>query len=176
MAMRLATWFLALAAFGGLVTASSWAVSDAAHPSGAPSYSYDPSAPSTTPADNAHTDAGRARRSTSNASRSSSSISRVRATKAGEKTLGPRFTPGKWLPHFEKHGAEFGYKNSMEYVKGARDLVGREGVEAFTRTNGDRLFYDAAKNEFAAMRPDGVLRTYFRPKTGAAYWKGQTGG
>jgi hypothetical protein len=98
------------------------------------------------------------------------------AAKRAERTLGPRFTPGKWLPHFEKHAGEFGYKNSVEYLKGVRDLVGREGVETFTRANGDRLFYDAARNEFAAMRPDGVLRTYFRPKDGADYWRTQIGG
>lgn len=108
------------------------------------------------------------------ASTSSSSLSR--AAKAGERTLGPWFAPGKWLPHFEKHAGEFGYKNSVEYLKGARDLVGREGVETFTRANGDRLFYDAARNEFAAMRPDGVLRTYFRPRDGADYWRTQIGG
>lgn len=98
------------------------------------------------------------------------------AAKGAERTLGPRFAPGRWLPHFEKHASEFGYKNSVEYLKGARDLVGREGVETFTRTNGDRLFYDAARNEFAAMKPDGVLRTYFRPKNGSSFWQGQTGG
>jgi hypothetical protein len=100
----------------------------------------------------------------------------VSAAKGAERTLGPRFAPGKWLPHFEKHAGEFGYKNSVEYLKGVRDLVGREGVETFTRANGDRLFYDAARNEFAAMRPDGVLRTYFRPKDGADYWRTQIGG
>jgi hypothetical protein len=82
----------------------------------------------------------------------------------------PRFQPGRWLPHFEKHAAEFGYKTPVEYLKGARDLVGRSGVQTFTRTNGDTLIYDAARNEFAVLRPDGVLRTYFKPKDGPAYW------
>ena len=82
----------------------------------------------------------------------------------------PRFQPGRWLPHFEKHAAEFGYRTPVEYLKGARDLVGRGGIQTFTRTNGDKLFYDAARNEFAVLKPDGVLRTYFRPKDGPAYW------
>ena len=34
----------------------------------------------------------------------------------------PRFQPGRWLPHFEKHAAEFGYRTPVEYLKGARDL------------------------------------------------------
>ena len=88
----------------------------------------------------------------------------------------PRFQPGRWLPHFEKHAAEFGYRTPVEYLRGARDLVGRSGVQTFTRSNGDRLFYDAARNEFAVLKPDGVLRTYFRPQNGSAYWRIQTGG
>ena len=97
------------------------------------------------------------------------------AAAAATKAL-PRFQPGRWLPHFEKHAAEFGYRTPVEYLRGARDLVGRNGVQTFTRTNGDKLFYDAARNEFAVMRPDGVLRTYFRPQTGSEYWRIQTGG
>jgi pyocin large subunit-like protein len=88
----------------------------------------------------------------------------------------PRFAPGRWLPHFEKHAAEFGYRTPVEYLRGARDLVGREGIETFTRTNGDKLLYDAARNEFAVLKPDGVLRTYFRPQNGSEYWRLQTGG
>jgi hypothetical protein len=82
----------------------------------------------------------------------------------------PRFQPGRWLPHFEKHAAEFGYRTPVEYLRGARDLVGRNGIQTFTRTNGDKLYYDAARNEFAVMKPDGVLRTYFKPEDGPAYW------
>jgi hypothetical protein len=88
----------------------------------------------------------------------------------------PRFQPGRWLPHFEKHAAEFGYRTPVEYLRGARDLVSRSGVQTFTRTNGDKLFYDAARNEFAVLKPDGVLRTYFRPQNGSEYWRIQTGG
>ncbi len=97
------------------------------------------------------------------------------AAAATTKAL-PRFAPGRWLPHFEKHAAEFGYRTPVEYLRGARDLVGREGVQTFTRTNGDKLFYDAARNEFAVLKPGGVLRTYFRPQNGSEYWRIQTGG
>jgi hypothetical protein len=99
----------------------------------------------------------------------------LRGTEAATTTL-PRFAPGRWLPHFEKHAAEFGYRTPVEYLRGARDLVGRSGVQTFTRSNGDQLFYDAARNEFAVLKPDGVLRTYFRPQNGPAYWRSQTGG
>lgn len=102
----------------------------------------------------------------------------LRGTEAAAATTRalPRFAPGRWLPHFEKHAAEFGYRTPVEYLRGARDLVGREGVQTFTRTNGDKLFYDAARNEFAVLKPDGVLRTFFRPQNGSAYWRSQTGG
>jgi Bacterial TSP3 repeat len=88
----------------------------------------------------------------------------------------PRFAPGRWIPHFEKHAAEFGYRTADEYLRGARDLVSRPGVQTFTRSDGDKLFYDAARNEFAILRPDGVLRTYFRPRRGGEYWRRQIGG
>ena len=97
------------------------------------------------------------------------------AAAAGTKAL-PRFAPGRWLPHFEKHAAEWGYRSPVEYLRGARDLTSRSGVQTFTRTNGDKLFYDAARNEFAVLKPDGVLRTYFRPQNGSQYWRQQTGG
>ncbi len=97
------------------------------------------------------------------------------AAAATTKAL-PRFAPGRWLPHFEKHAGEFGYRTPVEYLRGARDLVAREGVQTFTRTSGDKLFYDAARNEFAVVKPDGVLRTYFRPQNGSEYWRIQTGG
>jgi hypothetical protein len=99
----------------------------------------------------------------------------LRGTETVTATL-PRFQPGRWLPHFEKHAAEFGYRTPVEYLRGARDLVGRSGVRTFTRANGDKLFYDAARNEFAVLRPGGVLRTYFRPQNGSEYWRIQTGG
>ena len=82
----------------------------------------------------------------------------------------PRFQPGRWLPHFEKHAAEFGYRTPVEYLKGARDLTSRSGINTFTRANGDKLFYDTARNEFAVLKPDGVLRTYFKPQEGIDYW------
>ena len=49
-------------------------------------------------------------------------------------------------------------------------------MQTFTRSNGDKLFYDAARNEFAVLKQDGVLRTYFRPQNGGEYWRIQTGG
>ncbi len=71
---------------------------------------------------------------------------------------------------------ELGYKTADEGLQGARALMSRDGTQTFTRANGDRLYYDAARNEFAAVRSDGTIKTYFRPTSGADYWKQQTGG
>ena len=86
-----------------------------------------------------------------------------------------RFAPGKWLSHFQLHGAEFAYKTSVEYLQGARSLIGRTGVQSFLRANGDRLFYDVAKNQFAVVTKKGIIRTFFRPRDSLKYWLGQTG-
>lgn len=77
------------------------------------------------------------------------------------------FAPGKWLTHFEKHGAEFGYKNAVEYLKGANRLIqGGDGVETYVRRNGDMLFYGEATNEFAVVAKDGkTIRTYSLRRT-----------
>jgi RHS repeat-associated protein len=90
--------------------------------------------------------------------------------KASRELIG--FVPGKWLTHFEKHGAEFGAKNAVEYLKGANKLIsGGEGVEVAIRKNGDKLFYRSATNEFAVVTKDGkAIRTYFKPNRGRDYF------
>src|SRR5574341_2188349 len=85
----------------------------------------------------------------------------------GGKIAGKAFAPGKWLSHFEKHGAEFGAKTSVEYLRGAQKLTSgvEEGVQTFVRANGDTLFYRASTNEFSAVSREVVIRTYFKPGT-----------
>lgn len=81
------------------------------------------------------------------------------------------FAPGKWFSHFIKHGREFGYTTSVQYLRGAQRLTGGgPGISTFTRANGDRLFYNAATNEFGVLSGGGVIRTYFRPTDGINYW------
>lgn len=44
------------------------------------------------------------------------------------------FAPGRWLEHFEKHGDEFGYRTSVEYLRGAQQLTaGGEGADGGSR-------------------------------------------
>ncbi|MGH9970025.1 MAG: RHS repeat-associated core domain-containing protein [Pyrinomonadaceae bacterium] len=92
------------------------------------------------------------------------------AAKLGQKA----FAPGRWLSHFQSHGAEFGYKTSVEYLRGAQSLIGRSGIRTMLR-GGDQLFYDVARNEFAVLGGNGYIRTFFKPREGLKYWIGQGG-
>ena len=70
--------------------------------------------------------------------------------------------------HFNKHGAEFGYTNESEYLKGAQDFIGtkgNEGVLSKIRANGDTVIYNPNTNEFAVVTKDGTIVTYFKPDT-----------
>jgi RHS repeat-associated protein len=81
------------------------------------------------------------------------------------------FVPGRWLPHFEKHGAEFGYKTSVEYLQGANKLV--RAPDTISKTVGkNTYFYQESTNGFAVVR-GGKLRTYFRPDRGRAHYEKQ---
>ena len=85
----------------------------------------------------------------------------------------PNFAPGRLQSHFERHGAEFGYRTAEEYLQGARALVqGGEGVETLAR-GGDTLYYRASTNEFGVMSRERVIRTYFKPVQGARYFANQ---
>lgn len=78
--------------------------------------------------------------------------------------------------HFNKHASEFGYRNPDEYLQGARKLISA-GQEVLThsRSDGDKLFYDPGKNEFAVLSARGYIRTYFKPNSGYQYWQRQIG-
>jgi len=88
----------------------------------------------------------------------------------------PTFAPGKWLNHFQKHAAEFEYQNSVQYLRGAQQLMkGGQGILQLKRKNGDTFFYKPATNEFAVLaQDDKTIRTYFKPKNGMQYWFDQS--
>ncbi|OGO25833.1 MAG: hypothetical protein A2136_00640 [Chloroflexi bacterium RBG_16_54_11] len=68
--------------------------------------------------------------------------------------------------HFKKHGAEFGYTNESQYLKGAQDFVGtkgNQGVLSKVRANGETVIYNPKTNEFAIVSKDGSIITYFKP-------------
>ncbi|MBO8172923.1 MAG: hypothetical protein H0Z33_13670 [Bacillaceae bacterium] len=67
---------------------------------------------------------------------------------------------------------EFGNITKDQYLQGARNLVSSTpggNILTKTRTNGDKLVYNKATNEFGVVSKDGVLRTYFKPKDGIDY-------
>jgi hypothetical protein len=78
--------------------------------------------------------------------------------------------------HFERDGPDFGARTMEDYVAKAHAFVDSppSDVQTLTRSNGDRLLYDARRNIFAVVSKDGAPRTMFKPRDGAAYWDQQT--
>ncbi len=78
--------------------------------------------------------------------------------------------------HFQKHGAEFGRITEAEYLRRAQALrdgpAGGEVLEA-RRADGVVTRYNRGDGAFLAFDPDGVIRTYFRPNDGEAYFRRQ---
>lgn len=71
--------------------------------------------------------------------------------------------------HWKKHAEEFPeYRNSLQYVQGARRFVKNppNGTLTKMRANGDTLLYDPRTNTFAVKAANGSPRTMFRPAGG----------
>lgn len=76
--------------------------------------------------------------------------------------------------HFEKHGAEFGYSTTDEYLAGAnRVIASPEALHKLEAEDGDDVYYLESTNEFVIVSTDGYLRTYFKPDSGKAYFDSQ---
>ena len=97
----------------------------------------------------------------------------------GDATNELRFlNEAKLAKHFKDHGAKLGYKNIMDYLNGARNLIkGGKGIEIFTRSNGEKLFFNPKTGEFMSLSSDGrTIKTYFIPRGNPAnYWKTEAG-
>lgn len=67
--------------------------------------------------------------------------------------------------HFKDHGADFGAKNAVDYVRKAQDFLHNPGagVLSKTRANGDVVRFDSATNAFGVMDKTGAPRTFFVP-------------
>jgi len=79
---------------------------------------------------------------------------------------------GLALSHFQKHGAEFGFKNALQYVQAAAAFVGSKGgdIVKYVNSAGKVLVYNKATNQFAT-HTGRIIHTYFKPKKGLAYVK-----
>ncbi len=76
---------------------------------------------------------------------------------------------------FRTNGADFGAATAGEYLDKVRAFTTRPpaGTERAERPNGDVLLYQASTNTFAVVSRDGVAKTMFKPRDGAAYWTEQ---
>ena len=76
---------------------------------------------------------------------------------------------------FERNGADFGAETPRDYLDKVQAFISRPppGTDRVERPNGDVLLYQASTNTFAVVSRDGVPKTMFKPRDGAAYWAGQ---
>ncbi len=76
---------------------------------------------------------------------------------------------------FERNGADFGAATPEDYLARVRAFTTRPpaGTDRVERPNGDVLLYQASTNTFAVVSRDGVPKTMFKPRDGAAYWTEQ---
>ena len=77
--------------------------------------------------------------------------------------------------HFKRDGDAVGATSEDDFLTKVHAFVDAppKGVETLTRSNGDKLMYDAKANLFAVVDKDGAPRTLFKPRDGAAYWAQQ---
>lgn len=78
--------------------------------------------------------------------------------------------------HYLKHRAEFerGITEAQYLAKARAFFADRSpDKEGKSRPNGDELHYRTTTNEFGVLSRQKVIRTYFRPNNGRAYWERQ---
>jgi pyocin large subunit-like protein len=82
----------------------------------------------------------------------------------------------RWDEHFAKHGREFKGVDREGYLKLAqtlRDAPVSETVIEITRSDRTITRFDRASGAFLAFERDGIIRTFFRPNDGEAYFRRQ---
>jgi pyocin large subunit-like protein len=80
------------------------------------------------------------------------------------------------VEHFQKHGAEFGRISVDEYLRAAQTLRDRPAggdILESVRADGVVTRFDRGSGAFLACDRDGVIRTFFRPNDGEAYFQRQ---
>ncbi|KQW86405.1 S-type pyocin family protein [Brevundimonas sp. Root1279] len=76
---------------------------------------------------------------------------------------------------FQRNGADFGAETADDYLAQVQAFTQRPpaGTDRVERPNGDVLLYQASTNTFAVVSRQGVAKTMFKPREGAAYWAEQ---
>jgi hypothetical protein len=94
---------------------------------------------------------------------------------------GITFNKDTFVEHFYKHvlnppvgNPSLGVKTPKEVFEKAVELAtSKTGVESFVRaSDGSTLMFRKQTGEFLVMK-DGIIATYFKPRTGEAYWVNQ---
>nr|AIA14214.1 hypothetical protein [uncultured bacterium] len=85
-------------------------------------------------------------------------------------------SPQKLQEHFDKHGAEFGNITIDEYLRQAQALRDRPldpDILEITRADGVITRFDRKGGAFLAFNSDRIIRTFFKPNEGEAYFRRQ---
>ena len=80
------------------------------------------------------------------------------------------------VEHYRKHGREFGSISMDRYLRLAQELRDRPAggmVLEAERADGTIVRYDKSSGAFIAFNRDGIIRTFFRPNRGDAYFRSQ---
>lgn len=76
--------------------------------------------------------------------------------------------------HYQKHGYEFGYTSAEQYLQGAiRVIENPSSLKKTEAEDGDYVYYLQSTNEIVFVSSGGVIRTYFKPTDGIAYFNRQ---
>ena len=91
-----------------------------------------------------------------------------RVTNGNGWTVSARAGPGpidNALRHFADHGAEFGARDPLDYVRQAQDFLRNPPGSALSRVrpNGDVVRFDPTTDTFGVMDANGAPRTMFKP-------------
>lgn len=82
----------------------------------------------------------------------------------------------KFSDHYQKHGSEFGSISKEDYLRQAQQLRDRSldsSVLEIVRSDGVVTRFDKTTGAFLAFNADLVIRTYFKPNDGEAYFRRQ---
>lgn len=97
------------------------------------------------------------------------------AVRARDSAIGFR-SERLFREHYAKHGREFGRISAEEYLRLAqalRDTVPGGDILEIVRADGVISRFDRSSGSFLAFNTDLVIRTFFRPNDGEAYFRRQ---
>lgn len=86
------------------------------------------------------------------------------------------FNKSTLADHFRHHGEQVGCKTKESYnAKAVRfaNTVDRKHCVSFKARNGTTYKFNNKTGEFAIVKKDGIVITYFKPKDGYDYYKSQ---